>query len=62
MLGTHTLRNTGCCRTEAKGRAFAEEFGCEWYSEGGIPAAGLNLLVILFVVGTLSFIKKERAA
>jgi len=23
----------GCCRTEAKGRAFAAEFGCRWYAD-----------------------------
>jgi len=23
----------GCCRTEAKGGAFAEEFGCRWYAD-----------------------------
>ena len=29
-LGQHLV--AGCCRTEAKGLAFAEEFGCKWYS------------------------------
>ena len=25
-------RRAGCCRTEEKGKAYAEEFGCKWYS------------------------------
>jgi UDP-N-acetyl-2-amino-2-deoxyglucuronate dehydrogenase len=30
----HPLRLVaGCCRTEAKGMAFAEEFGCRWYAD-----------------------------
>ena len=31
LAGSATLVG-GCCRTEDKGRAYAEEFGCTWYS------------------------------